>query len=102
MRRAGGSGEVTILETMKAVWKYTFARFALFLVTYAAVWAIANAQWKVALINPFVLLVAIIVSGIVSLFALRGLRDDVVRRFELRQTQKVAHAELDRSPDELD
>jgi len=87
---------------MKAFWKYTLARLALFVVTYVAVWAIANAQWKVAVINPFVLLVAIVVSGVVSLFVLRELRDDVVRHFELRAANKVAKSELTRSPDELD
>jgi hypothetical protein len=87
---------------MKAFWKYTLARLAVFVVTYVAVWAVANAQWKVALINPFVLLVAIIVSGVISLFALRELRDDVVRHFELRAARKVARAELTRGPDELD
>jgi hypothetical protein len=87
---------------MKAVWKYTLARLALFLVTYAALWAIANAQWKVAFVNPFVLIGAFIVSGVISLFLLRELRDDVVRHFELRAAHRVARAELTRSPDELD
>ncbi|MFL6090711.1 MAG: DUF4229 domain-containing protein [Aeromicrobium sp.] len=87
---------------MKAVWKYTLARLAVFLVTYAVVWAIANAQWKVAVIDPFVLLAAIIVSGVISLFALRGLRDDIVRRLELRAAHKVARSELTREPGDLD
>jgi hypothetical protein len=87
---------------MKAFWKYTVARLAVFVVTYAALWAIANAQWKVALINPYVLIAAIIVSGLISLFVLRELRDDVVRYFELRAANKVAKAELTRTPDELD
>jgi hypothetical protein len=87
---------------MKAVWKYTLARLALFLVTYVALWAIANAQWKVAVIDPFVLIAAIIVSGLISLFVLRNLRDDVVRRLELRAANRVARAELTREADELD
>ncbi|HUQ00106.1 MAG TPA: DUF4229 domain-containing protein [Aeromicrobium sp.] len=87
---------------MKAVWKYTLARLALFLVTYVALWAVANAQWKVALVNPFVLIGAFIVSGVISLFVLRELRDDMVRHFELRAAHRVARAELTRSPDELD
>jgi len=89
-------------ERMKAVWKYTIARLALFVVTYAAVWAIANALWKVALVNPVVLIVAFVVSGILALFLLREMRDDMVRHFELRSAQSVARAELTRSPDELD
>jgi hypothetical protein len=87
---------------VKAFWKYTAARMALFLVTYVVVWAIANAQWKLAVLNPYVLLTALIVSGAIALFALRGMRDDVVRHFELRSANKVARAELNRSPDELD
>ena len=87
---------------MKAFWKYTLARFALFLVTYVALWAVANAQWNVAVVNPFVLIGAFIVSGIISLFILRELRDDMVRHFELRAAHRVARAELTRSPDELD
>ncbi len=60
---------------MKAFLKYTLARLGLFVVVFVLVWAITNAlhPWPV----PFVLIAAFIVSGVVSIFLLRGMREEV-------------------------
>ena len=57
---------------MKAFWKYSLARLGLFAVVFVAIWAVTDAlrPWPM----PFVLIAAFIVSGVISIFALRGMR----------------------------
>ena len=63
---------------MKAFWKYTVARLGLFAVVFLGIWAVANAVRPVPV--PFILIAAFIVSGVISIFALRGMREEVASR----------------------
>lgn len=84
---------------MKAFWKYTAARLALFLLTYYVVWTVAATRWTVQVLDPFVLLAAIILSGVISLFALRSLREDVAQQFSQRASRRAQRAEKSRDSD---
>ena len=88
---------------MNAFVKYTVARTLLLVVTYAVLWALVHLKWDmIKLIDPFVLLGAIILSAVISLFALRGLRAEVSQKFEARAQRVRAHRELSRDSDEVD
>lgn len=84
---------------MKAFWKYTAARLALFLLTYYVIWTIAGTRWTVAVLDPFILLAAIIVSGVISLFALRRLREDFAARITERAGQRTERVAKSRDSD---
>jgi len=60
---------------VKAFWKYSVARLGLFAVVFLGIWALTNAvrPWPV----PFILITAFILSGLISIFALRGMREAV-------------------------
>jgi hypothetical protein len=64
---------------MKAFWKYTVARLGLFAVVFLGIWAVTNAVRPVPV--PFTLIAAFIVSGVISIFALRGMREEVASKF---------------------
>lgn len=77
---------------MKAFWKYTVARIALFAITYAVLWMLFHLWRPVAPIDPYVGLAAILVSAVVSLFVLRGMREDFANHVHNRaalMTQRV-------------
>jgi len=60
---------------MKAFWKYTLARLGLFAVVFLGIWAVTNAVRPQPV--PFILIAAFIVSGLISIYALRGMREEV-------------------------
>lgn len=86
---------------MKAFWKYTAARIGLFLVTYLVIWAATNAVRPQPLVDPFILLAAIIVSGALSIFLLRGMREEVAANVTNR-AGRMSQAEANRQADDLD
>jgi hypothetical protein len=69
---------------MKAFWKYTLARLGLFVVAYAVIWAATNAVRPSPVIDPFILIAAIIVSGVISIYALRHMREEVASHLSNR------------------
>lgn len=85
---------------MTAFWKYTAARVALFLVAYVLIWAATNAVRPQPVIDPFILIAAIIVSGVISIYALRGMREEVATRFMSRRGRPAGDA--GRDADDLD
>jgi hypothetical protein len=86
---------------MKAFWTYTVARFALVAVTYLVLWALARlVGWAVP--SLFLLLAAILVSAVVSLFALRGLREQLAGQIEDRARRQAQRVEESREADDLD
>lgn len=87
---------------MKAFWKYTLARAALLAVTYVVLWAAASMRWNLAWIDPFVLLAAIIVSSGISLFALRGLREEFADQLQQRAGRMAQRVEQSRNADDVD
>ena len=68
---------------MKPFWKYTLARLGLFVVVFVVIWAVTNAVRPQPV--PFVLIAAFIVSGVISIFALRRMREDVATHFSSRK-----------------
>jgi hypothetical protein len=87
---------------MKAFLKYTVARLAILVIAYVVLWALASLWWRVPTIDPFVLLAAILVSAVVSLFVLRGLRDDVATRLQQRANRATQRVEASRDADDID
>ena len=85
---------------MKAFWKYTAARLGLFAVVFVAIWALTDAVRPQPV--PFILIAAFIVSGVISIFALRGMREEVATHFSGRAGRAARVAEPDRGVDDLD
>ncbi len=87
---------------MKAFWLYTLARLGVFAVTYAVVWAIAAIWFDPELANLFVLLVALVVSSLVSYFALGRLRNDLAQHISGRAERMSQHIEESRRAEDVD
>jgi hypothetical protein len=87
---------------MNAFLKYTVARLAVLVATYVVLWAVASLWWDVPTVDPFVLLAAIVVSAVISLFALRGLRAEVASRLEQRANRATNRVQASRDADDLD
>ena len=79
---------------MKPFWKYTVARLGLFALVFVVIWAVTNAVRPLPV--PFVLIAAFIMSGVISIFALRRMREEVATRFASRS------APANRNVDDLD
>lgn len=87
---------------MKAFWLYTFARFAVFAVTYVVVWAIASIWFDPPFVNLFVLLVALVASSVVAFFALRRLRDELAQNISGRAERLSKRIEESRRAEDVD
>ena len=85
---------------MKAFWKYTLARLGLFLVVFGALWAAANTVRPLPV--PFILIAAFIVSGVVSIFLLRGMREEVATQVTKRTGRTTRDVQANRDADDLD
>ena len=88
---------------MKAFWWYTLARIGVFLATWAAVWAVS--QWWFdggQVFNLGVLLVALVISSVISLFALGGLRDRLALRIQERAAAINDRIEQSRRAEDVD
>ena len=87
---------------MKQFWLYTFARFGVLVVTYLVVWGIASVWFDPAFANLFVLLVAFVVSSVVSYFALAALRDDFANHLSDRAGRLSQRIEESRRAEDVD
>jgi hypothetical protein len=87
---------------MKTFLKYTVARLAILVVTYVVLWALASQRWDVHTIDPFVLMAAIIVSAVISLFVLRTMRDDLAGRLQERADRASQRLDSSRDADDVD
>ena len=87
---------------MNAFLKYTVARIALLVVAYAAIWGLVRLRWNVAAVDPFVLLAAIVVSAVISLFVLRGLREEFAEKIHRRASRMTQRIEESRSAEDID
>lgn len=86
---------------MKEFWVYTFARLALFAVTWVALTGAA----ALVLGEPYpvvTLLLAFVISGIGSYFVLSGPREALARRVEDRASRASARFEEMRSREDAD
>jgi hypothetical protein len=88
---------------MKAFWIYTFARFAVFAVTFSFVWLLASVVFESSsLVNLLVLLVSLLISSIISVFALAGLRAQLAVNIQQRATRMTQRLEESRSAEDVD
>lgn len=88
---------------MKAFWIYTLARFGVFLATFLIVWGLTR-LWLESntVVNLWVLLISLVISSIISLFALRGLRDSLAAGIEGRAKKMADRIEESRSAEDID
>ncbi|MDX6276033.1 MAG: hypothetical protein QOJ72_161 [Nocardioidaceae bacterium] len=88
---------------MKAFWTYTLARIAVFAVTYAVVWLVARIFLEsTAVENLFVLLIALVGSSAISVFALAGLRDKLAQNVQERAARMTERIEESRRAEDVD
>jgi len=88
---------------MKAFWTYTLARIGVFAVTYGVVWLIASIFLEsTAVENLFVLLIALVGSSIISVFALSGLRNKLANNIQERATRMTERIEESRRAEDVD
>lgn len=88
---------------MKAFWTYTLARIAVFAVTYAVVWLVARIFLEsTGVENLFVLLIALVGSSAISIFALSGLRDKLAQNVQERATRMTERIEESRRAEDVD
>jgi mannitol-specific phosphotransferase system IIBC component len=88
---------------MKAFWTYTFARLAVFAVCFAIVWAIAQI-WldSSTIVNIWILLIALVVSSVVSVFVLAGQRDKLAQNVQQRAERMTSRLEESRRAEDID
>lgn len=88
---------------MKAFWRYTLARLALFAVCFAVVWGVAQI-WldSTTVVNIWVLLIALVLSSALSIFLLAGLRDNLARNVQERAERMTARLEESRRAEDVD
>ena len=85
---------------MKAFWKYTLARLGMFAVVFVALWAVTDAVRPQPV--PFILIAAFIVSGVLSIFALRSMREEVATHLSNRAGRMTRAMPDNRDADDLD
>lgn len=88
---------------MKAFWTYTLARLAVFAVTFGVLWLIGSIwiEWS-TLTTSLVLLVALVLSAILSIFLLEGLRNNLARQIQDRATRMTERIEESRRAEDVD
>ncbi len=88
---------------MKAFLTYTAARFALFAMTFAAVWLIASIFFEASTtLNLLVLLVALILSSVASIFLLADLRNKLALNVQQRAERMTERLEESRRAEDID
>lgn len=88
---------------MKAFLTYTFARFAVFAVTFGVVWLIASIFFESsATLNLLVLLVALILSSVASIFLLADLRNKLALNVQQRAARMNERLEESRRAEDID
>ncbi|MDX6232037.1 MAG: hypothetical protein QOH68_1005 [Nocardioidaceae bacterium] len=88
---------------MKAFWTYTLARLAVFGATFGVVWLIASiwVEWG-NLTSLLVLLVSLVLSSVISIFALAGLRDRLAKNVQERAARMTQRIEESRNAEDID
>jgi hypothetical protein len=88
---------------MKAFWTYTLARFAVFGVTFGIVVLIGSlfVDWGNTTML-FALLIALVLSSVISIFALAGLRDRLAQDVQERATRMTQRIEESRNAEDID
>ncbi|NRQ49545.1 DUF4229 domain-containing protein [Aeromicrobium stalagmiti] len=88
---------------MKAFWTYTLARFAVLAVVFAIVWFAAPIWFeRTEIVNIFVLLVSLVISSVISIFLLAGLRARLAEDVHARAERMTARIEESRRAEDID
>lgn len=88
---------------MKAFWTYTLARFAILLVCLVVVWFVGQIWFeRTEIFNIFVLLVSLVISSVISIFALAGLRNRLALNVHQRAERMTARIEESRNAEDID
>ncbi len=88
---------------MKAFWRYTLARLSVLAVTYLLLWGIGRTFLEFdELTNLLVLLAAMIISSIISIFLLAGMREQVALQLQERAERMTSRIEESRSAEDVD
>ncbi len=88
---------------MKAFLTYTVARFAVFAVTFSIVWLIASIFFEASTtLNLLVLLVALVLSSVASIFLLAGLREQLALNVQQRAERMTERLEEARRAEDVD
>ncbi len=88
---------------MKAFWTYTLARFAVFAVMYGVIWVIASFVMEPTPVeNLFVVLIALVGSSIISVFALADLRNKLANNIQKRAARMTERIEESRRAEDVD
>ncbi len=88
---------------MKAFLTYTFARFAVFAVTFGVVWLIASVFFESGTnLNLLVLLVALVLSSVASIFLLADLRNKLALNVQQRAERMTERLEESRRAEDID
>ena len=86
---------------MKAFWRYTLARLSVLAVTYLLLWGIGRTFLEFdELTNLLVLLAAMIISSVISIFLLAGMREQVALQLQERAERMTSRIEESRSAEE--
>ncbi|MBD8607384.1 DUF4229 domain-containing protein [Aeromicrobium fastidiosum] len=88
---------------MKAFWTYTLARFAVFAACFVVIWLLAQIWLEsTAVTNIWVLLISLVVSSVISVFLLAGLRDKLALNVHERATRMTERIEESRRAEDID
>ncbi len=88
---------------MKDFWTYTLARLGVFLVTWAALWGVSRLVFEGgSVIDLATLLLALVVSSIISIFALAPLRNRLAVRLQHRAQAINDRIEESRRAEDVD
>jgi biotin transporter BioY len=88
---------------MKEFWRYTLARLSVLAVTYLVLWAVGQTFLEFdQLTNLLVLLAAMIISSIISIFLLAGMREQVALRLQERAERMTTRIEESRRAEDVD
>jgi prolipoprotein diacylglyceryltransferase len=88
---------------MKAFWRYTLARLSVLAVTYLLLWGIGRTFLEFdELTNLLVLLAAMVISSVISIFLLAGMREQVALQLQERAERMTSRIEESRSAEDVD
>ncbi|WP_375002032.1 DUF4229 domain-containing protein [Aeromicrobium sp. CTD01-1L150] len=88
---------------MSLVAKFTLARLGIFLITYVLLWGVGQFFLEFGtLTNLVVLLVALVISSIISIFALADMRAELAARVQGRAERMHDKVEESRRAEDID
>jgi hypothetical protein len=88
---------------MKAFWTYTLARLAVFAACFVVIWLLSQIWLDASTVaNIWVLLISLVVSSVISVFLLAGLRDKLALNVHERATRMTERIEESRRAEDID